>query len=170
MRAVPVQTGLQYAPVQSALSQDFWIAPSLPRHRFPVVHTISVPDKIVAVNMGLKNLSYIRSIGTNHRILTFRPSITSRSSQKSRIASGNTRAPAQRSAPREHLHHRFQHRYAFLENDGTPVKAFVNEMHGTACHLYPVLHSLPLGMETGKGGQESRMDIDHLSRKRLHNR
>ena len=45
MQAEPVQTGFQYAPVQSALLQDFLIAPSLPRHRLPVVHTIRVPDK-----------------------------------------------------------------------------------------------------------------------------
>jgi hypothetical protein len=36
------------------LLQGFWIAPSLPRHRLPVVHTIRVPDKKVAVNIETK--------------------------------------------------------------------------------------------------------------------
>ena len=63
-----------------------------------------------------------------------------------------------------------QYRYAFLEYDGASVKALVNEMHGTARQLYPVLHSLALGMETGEAWQEGGMDIDHLSRKCFYDR
>jgi hypothetical protein len=85
MLPVPVRTVLQSVPLQLPWLTGFSIAPSCGTCRHPVVHTMGVSCKKVAVRRNLR----MHYLGTDcQRIRTFLPVIFSRFSQKRRIASG----------------------------------------------------------------------------------
>ncbi len=164
MRVVPVQTELQYVPVQSALLPDFWIALSLTRHRLPVVHIISVPDEILAVNIAspsnIKAMSEITHVrySTNPDFPAFnhKPVFAEEADRfrqalvlVSRIRSASESSSSE---SRTGTH--------FWRMMGPQSRLLIHEMDGTAGNFHAILHSLSLGMKAGKTGEQSRMDID----------
>jgi hypothetical protein len=55
-----------------------------------------------------------------------------------------------------------------LDDDRAVVKVLVDEVDGATGDLYAVVKSLPLSVETGKGGQQGWMDINDALRELLH--
>ena len=58
-----------------------------------------------------------------------------------------------------------EHGYGLLQNDGAAVEIFIDEMHGTAGLFNAMGPGLLLGVETGKRGQQRRVNIEDSSGK-----
>ena len=56
------------------------------------------------------------------------------------------------------------HGYGRLQNDRAGIEIFVDEMHRAARILHAVLERLVLRVESGKGGQQRRMNIQDRDR------
>ena len=52
-----------------------------------------------------------------------------------------------------------------LQDDGAVVDSFVDEVNGAAGDFRTVVERLLLGVETGEGGQQRRMDVEDALRK-----
>lgn len=122
--------------------------------RLPVAGTIAVPDKKEA---GLSAISR-PSPDADSSPLDHEP-VLAEKSYRFRKAPVLVREDALRKGI---LIVTFKHRHALLEDDRSPVKALVHEMHGASRYLHPVFHCLALGVQPGERGQKCRVDVDLL--------
>ena len=55
-----------------------------------------------------------------------------------------------------------QHRYGGLHDDGAGIHPCIHKVDGAAGDLHPVVQGLSLGIQSRKGRQQGRMDVDDL--------